>query len=232
MGIDVTGVWGRHALGGHEQLPQAELERQFVPGPLGAVRHGRQQRQPLPQGGDRFGMGMAPSGLVPHLLPIRDGPRHLAPALEVEGQLGCEVPGAGASARLQPGPNAPVELRPAPAADLLVEDLLVQHMLKPIAPPPHPLRPRDQPGVLDEVLLRRQLVTHGVDLLHGALEPRRHRGHRKRLTHHTRGLQHLPRRRWEGLDAPHEQLPHLLRQTRHLGLAPRPQRPRPRVPDH
>ena len=201
-GKDVTGLWRGHALGGHEQLPQDELQRQFVPSPLGAVRHCRQQLQPSPQGGDRFGMGIAPGGIVPHLLPIRDGPLHLAPALEVDGQLGCDFPGARAIARLQPCPNAPVELRTAPGSDLFVEDLLVQDMLKPIAPAPHPIRPRCQPGVLDHVVLRRQRFTPGLDLLHGALGARRHHGHLKRLTHHARGLQYLPHLRWEGLDAP------------------------------
>ena len=50
---------------GHQQLPQAEEEREFVLHPRGALRQGRQQRQPFPQGGERFGIGMAPLAISP-----------------------------------------------------------------------------------------------------------------------------------------------------------------------
>jgi hypothetical protein len=64
-------------------------------------------------------------------------------------------------------------------------------MLKPVAPAPHPIRPRCQPGVFDHVVLRRQRFTPCFDLPHGALGARRHHGYLKCLTHHAGGLQHL-----------------------------------------
>ena len=100
-GVDLAHFRGPHPLRGHQQLPQGELQREFVLGALGALRQGRQQREPFGEGGDRFVMGIAPGGIVPRLLPIVDGPRDLAPALEVDGELGRDLPRLGAIARLQ-----------------------------------------------------------------------------------------------------------------------------------
>ena len=80
-------------------------------------------------------------------------------------------------------------------------------------------------------MLRRQCFTPRLDIRHGTLSASRHRSRRKLLAHHTGGLQHPPRLRREVLDAPHQQLPQPLRQTRDLGLGPRPQRPLPLVPN-
>jgi hypothetical protein len=75
-----------------------------------AVRESRQQRQPFPQGGDRFVMGIAPDGIVCHLLEIMHGPERLASALEVDGELGGDFPRPGAIARLQTDPTIPMAL--------------------------------------------------------------------------------------------------------------------------
>ena len=52
----------------HQSLPQDEQQREFALAPRGAVREGRQQRQPFGEGGDRFVMGIAPDGIVCRLL--------------------------------------------------------------------------------------------------------------------------------------------------------------------
>ena len=100
-GVDLAHVRGPHPLRGPQQLPQGELERELALDALGALRQRRQQRERFPQGGDRFVMGIPPRGIVPRLLPIVDGPRDLAAALEVDGQLGRDLPRLGAIARLQ-----------------------------------------------------------------------------------------------------------------------------------
>ena len=83
-GVDLTHFQSRRSLGGDEQSPQAELQREFALHPLGALRQGRQQRQPFPQRGERFGIGMAPPGILPPLLPMVHGTLDLASALEVD----------------------------------------------------------------------------------------------------------------------------------------------------
>ena len=75
-----------------------------------------------------------------------------------------------------------------------------------------------------------QPFTHRLDVLYGALDTRRHRGHRKRLAHHTGGLQHPPSLWRERLDAPQEQCRQPRWQTRHLRRGPLAQRPLPRPP--
>ena len=86
-----------------------------------------------------------------------------------------------------------MQLRPPRRPHLFVEHLLIQHLPKPITPPPCPIRPDAQPAVGNHVLLRRQGVTDRLDLHHRHLEARRHGGDRKRLAHHTGRLQHPPR---------------------------------------
>ena len=184
------------------------------------------------QGGDRFVMGIPPGGVFCRLLRIVDSLRGGAAALEMDRELGGDLPGPGAIPRLQPHANAPVQLPPPRRPDLVIQDLLVQGMLKAVAAPAGAIRPHRQPRVVEEVLLRRQPFTHRLDVLHGGLAARRHGRHRKRLAHHAGRLQHPTHRGRQRLDAPQEQLPQPLGQTRHLGLGPRPQRPLPRAPDH
>ena len=57
-------------------------------------------------------MGIAPRGIVGHLLEIAHGPLALAPALKVHRELGGNLPGSGAIPRLQPHADALVELPP------------------------------------------------------------------------------------------------------------------------
>ena len=49
-GVDVAHVRGPHPLRGPQQLPQGELQREFVPGALGALWQGGQQRQAFASG--------------------------------------------------------------------------------------------------------------------------------------------------------------------------------------
>src|SRR5215468_1247337 len=114
----------------HQSRPQGEQQCEFVPGACRAVREGRQQRQPFGEAGDRFVMGIASGGIVCRLLEIAHGPLDLAPVLEVQGELGRDVPCPDAIAGLQTDSNVPMAL-PAPrGAYLLVQGLLVQRMLK------------------------------------------------------------------------------------------------------
>ena len=145
---------------------------------------------------------MAPPGHLPRLLPIVHGPLDRAGALEVHGELGGDLARLGAIASLQPCPNAPVELDAPHGAQALIQHLAVERMLKAIAPPAGAIRPDRPPGIVEEVALRRQPVTHRLHVLDGALDPRRHRRHRKRLAHHTGRLQHPPGLGCEGLDTP------------------------------
>ena len=55
---------------------------------------------------------MAPPGMSPCLLPIVHGPLDLAPTLEVDGELGRDLPRPRAIPRLQPRANALVQLHP------------------------------------------------------------------------------------------------------------------------
>src|SRR4029450_7792050 len=104
-------------------------------------------------------MGIAPDGIGCHLLEIMHGPERLAPALEVDGELGREFPRPGATARLRADSTIPMAL-PAPrGAYLLVQGLLVQRMLKAVAAPTGAIRPDHDAGVLDQLVLRRQRVT-------------------------------------------------------------------------
>ena len=77
-----------------------------------ALGEGRQHRQPFPQGGDGFVRGMALDGRVGRLLERVDGPLDLPPALEVQGQLGRDVPRPGAIPFRQAGPHLAVQLGP------------------------------------------------------------------------------------------------------------------------
>jgi hypothetical protein len=98
---------------------------------------------------------MPSRGIVPRLLPIVHSALSLIPALEVDGQLRRDLPRPGAITRLQPGANAPVELHAPRGAQLLVQDLLVQGMLKPISPPAGRIRPGGQPGVVLEATVEK-----------------------------------------------------------------------------
>lgn len=99
-GVDLAHVRGPHPRRGPQQIRQGELERELAPDALGALRQRRQQCERFPQGGDRFVMGIPLRGVVPHLLPIVHGLMRLARPLEVHGQLGRDLPGVGAIARL------------------------------------------------------------------------------------------------------------------------------------
>src|SRR5262245_30663577 len=96
----------------HQSLSQEKQQREFVLAARGALREGRQHRQPVGESGDRFVMGIAPSGIVGRLLEILHGALALTPALEVEGELGRDFSRPGAIPRLQPPANAPVQLPP------------------------------------------------------------------------------------------------------------------------
>jgi hypothetical protein len=45
-------------------------------------------------------MDIAPDGIVPHMLPIMDGPQDVTATLEVDGQLGRDLPSLRAIAHL------------------------------------------------------------------------------------------------------------------------------------
>jgi hypothetical protein len=100
-------------------------------------------------------MGIAPGGVFGRLLRIADGRRSGAAALEMDRELGRDLPGPGAIPRLQPHANAPVELHPPRRPYLVIQDLLIQGMLKAVAAPAGAIRPHPQPRIVDEVLLRR-----------------------------------------------------------------------------
>src|SRR5262244_2615951 len=104
-------------------------------------------------------MGIAPGGIVCRLLEIVHGPLDLAPTLEVDGELGRDVPRPGAIARLQTAPNVPMQLHPPCGPYLLVQGLLVQRMLKVVAAPAGAIRPDCYAGVIDKVVLRCHRVT-------------------------------------------------------------------------
>jgi hypothetical protein len=105
---------GRHRvpLRGHQARPQTQQEREFVLRARGALGEGRQHRQPFREGGDGFVRGMALDGIVGRLLERVDGPLALAPALEVQGQLGRNVSGTGAIPCRQAGPRLAAQLGP------------------------------------------------------------------------------------------------------------------------
>ena len=145
---------------------------------------------------------MASGSIVPRLLPAVHCMLGLAAALEVQGQLGSDLPGSGAIARLQALGNAPVQLLSSRSPQLLVQHLLVERMLKSIAPATGSIRPYCQPGVVDEVVLRRQGFTPGLDLFQWALNARRDNGRGKHLARHTGNFQRLSQSRREVLDAP------------------------------
>ena len=177
-------------------------------------------------------MGIAPGGGVGRLLRIADRLRGGAAALEMDRELGGDLPGPRAIPRLQPHANASVQLPPPRRPDLVIQDLLVQGMLKAVAAPARAIRPHRQPRIVEEVLLRRQSLTHRLDVLHGHLAARGHGRHRKHLAHHAGRLQHPTDRGRQRLEASQEQLPQPLGQTRHLGLGPVLQGPLPRTTDH
>jgi hypothetical protein len=104
LGPDVhfTHFWSWRALDGHQQLPQAEQQREFGLGPLGAVRQRREERQPFGDGGDGILMGIAPGGVVSRLPPIVHGPLDRAGPLEVDGELDCHLPHPCAIPRIPP----------------------------------------------------------------------------------------------------------------------------------
>ena len=103
-------------------------------GALRALWQGGQQHQAFREGGARFVMGIAPGSVVGRLLRIADGLRGGTPALEMDRELGRNLPGPGAIPHLQPHANAPVELLPPRRPYLVIQDLLVQGMLKAVAP--------------------------------------------------------------------------------------------------
>ena len=97
-------------------------------------------------------------------------------------------------------------------------DLLVQRMLKAIAPPAGAIRPDRQPGVVDKVVLRRQPFTLRLDIRHGALRPA---ATAAAANARPTTLAPSSTRRAAGGRASmrrSQQLPQPLRQTRHLGL--------------
>ena len=70
-------------------------------------------------------MGIAPGGIVSCLLKVVHGALNLAPALEVEGELGRNVLGLDAKAGIQADRNTPVQLLPPRTPKLLVQHLSV-----------------------------------------------------------------------------------------------------------
>jgi hypothetical protein len=152
-------------------------------------------------------MGIESGGLFPRLLPHVHGPPDIPPALKVYSELGSDLPHPCAIAHLQAGSNAPVQLPPPCRPQSFIQYPLVQRMPKPIDPRDRPVRQCCQPDVFKEVVRRRQPFTHPLDMLHRALSLSRHRRRRKHLAHHTGDLQHPPCLGFEGLDAPHQQLP-------------------------
>jgi hypothetical protein len=125
----------------HQSRPQDKQQREFVLSAGGAVREGHQQRQPFGEGGDRFVMGIPPGGIVCRPLKIAYGTLDLAPALEVENKLGGDFSGLGAIAVLKADSNTPMYLHPPRGPYLLVQDLLVQDMLKAVAAPACAIQP-------------------------------------------------------------------------------------------
>jgi len=109
-GVDFARLRSPHTLGGHQQLPQGEQEREFVVGALRAVRQGREECEPFGHGGDRVMMGIAPGGIGPRLLPIVHGTLDHATALEVDCQLGRDLPRPRAIPGLQADPHLMVQL--------------------------------------------------------------------------------------------------------------------------
>ena len=97
-------------------------------GALGVLRQRPEQSEPGGEIGDRFAMGIAPGSISRRLLPGVDGLFRLAPALEVDGELGRDLPRPGAIARRQPRANAPVQVQPPRCPQPFVQHLLVQHM--------------------------------------------------------------------------------------------------------
>ena len=173
--------------------------------------------------------GVALDGIVGRLLERVDGPLDLPPALEVQGQLGRDVPRPGAIPVRQAGPHLTVQLGPPRRPQGRIQYLLVEGMVKAVPAPPRPIGPDGDPGVREEALLH-QPVAHGVDGLHSVLRASRHRRRGKRRAHHTGDLEYLPCRGREEVNAPQQHLPHLLGQLRHAGLHPCTQRPLPRAP--
>jgi hypothetical protein len=118
---------------------------------------------------------MAPPGILPRLLPIVHGPLDRAGPLEVDGEQGRNLPHPRGISHLQSRANVLVQLHPPRRPYLLIQDLLVQGMLKAVAAPAGAIRPDRPPGVVEEVPLCRQGFTHRRHVLHGVLDPRRHR---------------------------------------------------------
>src|SRR5215467_3169234 len=125
----------------HQSRPQGKQEREFVLSARGAMREGLQQRQPFGEGGNRFVMSIAPGGIVCRLLEIAYGTLDLAPALEMDGELSGNFPRLGTIAGFQTDPNVPMQLHPPGGPYLLVQDLLVQGMLKTVVAPACAIRP-------------------------------------------------------------------------------------------
>lgn len=107
-GIDLAHFRCREVLDRHQQLPQGELQREFVPGALGAVRQRCEQPEGFVDGGNRFVMGIALGRMFPYLLPIVDGTLDLPPTFEMDGEVGGDLPRPIAIARLQAFTNQPV----------------------------------------------------------------------------------------------------------------------------
>ena len=63
--VYLTHFRSRRALGDDEQFPQAELQCEFVFGPLGTVRQRCEERQSFGDGGDGVLIGMARAALSP-----------------------------------------------------------------------------------------------------------------------------------------------------------------------
>ena len=100
-GVDVAYVRGSHPLRCPQQLPQGELQREFVPGALGALGQGGQQREAFAQGGGRFVMGIPPGGVVGRLLRIADGLSGASPRSKWTASGTCSV---GPARGLKPAP--------------------------------------------------------------------------------------------------------------------------------
>src|SRR5262245_11668873 len=128
--IGFSGFVRGHALGHHQQLSQHELERELTLGALGALRQHREERQPRPEGGDGFGIGIPLCRIITGLLPILDGPPDLTAALEMESQPGSDLPRLCTIPCLQAHTNTPVELHPPRRPYLLVQYLPVERMRK------------------------------------------------------------------------------------------------------
>src|SRR4029453_2353678 len=92
LGVDVAYLRRCQPLRRSQQLPQGELEVELVVGALGALRQHCNERQPCPEGGDGFGIRIAPCRILSCLLPIMHGPPDLTAALEVDSQPGRDLP--------------------------------------------------------------------------------------------------------------------------------------------